>query len=90
MTDTQFSFCVRECAAYETREAYVSDLATSSFWGLLEDTGVPQPLIDSLGVVWDAVHRPVREIVAASGELAIQFGSLEALNGLIERIRQTA
>ena len=25
-----------------------------------------------------------------SGELAIQFGSLEELNGLIERIRQTA
>ena len=74
MTDTQFTFCVRECAAYENREAYISDLATSSIWGLREDSGAPQPLIESLGVVWDAVHRPVREIVAASGLTQAAFG----------------
>lgn len=74
MTDTQLAFCVRECAAYADRESYISDLATSSIWGLREDTGIPQPLIESLGVVWDAVHRPVREIVAASGLSQAAFG----------------
>lgn len=28
--------------------------------------------------------------IEESGELAIHFGSIEALNGLIERIRRTA
>ena len=67
MTDTQLAFCVRESAAYESREAFISGLANSSVWGIREDNGIPQALTESLGVVWDAVHRPVREIVAASG-----------------------
>ena len=74
MTDTQLTFCVRECAAYESREAFISDLANSSIWGLREDNGIPHPLAESLGVVWDAVHRPVREIVAASGLSQAAFG----------------
>lgn len=74
MTDTQFYFCVRECAAYTDRESYVSDLATSSLWGLRENSGAPQPMIESLGVIWDAVHRPVREIVSASGLTQAAFG----------------
>lgn len=74
MTDTQFTFCVRECAAYTDRESYISDVATSSIWGLREDSDIPQALTESLGVVWDAVHRPVREIVAASGLTQAAFG----------------
>lgn len=74
MTDTQLSFCVRECASYANREAYISDLATSSIWRLREDSEIPQALTESLGVVWDAVLRPVREIVAASGLSQAAFG----------------
>lgn len=74
MTDTQLAFCVRECAAYETRETYIADLTTSSIWGLRADAGIPQALTESLGVVWDSVHRPVREIVASSGLTQAAFG----------------
>ncbi len=73
MTDTKLAFCVRECSAYESRDTYISDLATSSIWELREDM-IPHALTESLGVVWDAVHRPVREIVAASGLSQAAFG----------------
>lgn len=74
MTDTQLAFCVRECAAYKSREAYISDLANSSVWGISGGNEIHPALTESLGVVWDAVHRPVREIVAASGLSQAAFG----------------
>lgn len=74
MTDTQLAFCVRKCSSYETREAYISDLGTSSIWGLRADSGIHPALAESLGVVWDSVHRPIRDIVAESGLSQAAFG----------------
>ena len=67
MTDTQFAACVRECAAYDDLDAYVSDLALSSMWGDAEEADIPAVRIDQLRAIYAAVNRPVRAIVTASG-----------------------
>lgn len=65
MTDTQFNFCVRECANYTDLDAYVSDLALSAIWG---DNDTPEATtLSNLRSIYQAVNRPVRAIVAASG-----------------------
>lgn len=67
MTDTQFAFCARECAAYADLDAYVSDLSLSDIWCDSPDTEVPASRVADLRAVWDAVHRPVRDIASAAG-----------------------
>lgn len=67
MTDMQFPACVRECAAYDDVDAYVSNMALSSIWGDAEGADVPARRIEVLRTIYAAVNRPVREIVAASG-----------------------
>lgn len=67
MTDTQFAACVREVPAYADIDAYVSDLALSSVWGDADTAEIPAARIDQLRAIYQAVHRPVRDIVAASG-----------------------
>jgi len=67
MTDTQFTFCARECAAYTDPDAYVSDLSLSDIWGDSPDAEVPASRVADLRGVWDAVHRPVRDIASSAG-----------------------
>lgn len=64
MTDTQFSACVREVPAYADIDAYVSGISLSSIWG---DAEIPAGRIDTLRAIYQAVNRPVRAIVTASG-----------------------
>lgn len=65
MTDTQFAACVRECAAYDDMDAYISDVALSTIWG---DNDTPEATtLSNLRSIYQAVNRPVRVIVAASG-----------------------
>ena len=73
MNDTQFTTCVRECAAYTSRESYISDMATSSVWGDSTDAAVPQARMDAIGAIWDAVNRTMREIVSAAGMTQAAF-----------------
>ena len=67
MTDTQFTACVRECAAYTDRESYISDMATSSIWGDSVETEIPQERMDAIGAIWDAYNRSIKDISAAAG-----------------------
>lgn len=67
MTDTQFAACVREVPAYAGMDAYVSDLALSTIWGDAETAEIPAGRIDQLRAIYQAVNRPVRAIVTASG-----------------------
>lgn len=73
MTDTQFSFCARECAAYTDPDAYVSDMSLSDLWGDSPEAEIPASRVDDLRAVWDAVHRTVREIVSAAGMTQTAF-----------------
>lgn len=74
MTDTQFAACARECAAYTDPDAYVSDMSLSDIWGDSPEAEIPASRVADLRAVWDALHRPVREIVAASGLSQASFG----------------
>ena len=65
MTDTQFAACVRECAAYDDLDAYVSDMSLSTIWG--DDCTPDAPALSALRSIYQAVNRPVRAIVTASG-----------------------
>ena len=67
MTEKQFALCVSEMDSYYNRDAYVSALSLSSIWGDAEDAAIPQERIDFLIQLWDACHRSVKEIAAASG-----------------------
>jgi hypothetical protein len=73
MTDIQFIKCARECAAYTDPDAYVSDLFLSTIWGDSPEEEVPASRVAELRAVWDAVHRPVREIVSAAGMTQAAF-----------------
>lgn len=76
MTRKEFNVCAAEVAAYTDRDAYISDMALSSLWGDAPEAEIPQSRIDELGQVWDAVNRPVREIVAHTGLSQVAFASL--------------
>ena len=73
MTDAKFSFCARECAAYTDLDAYVSDMSLSDIWGDSPEAEIPASRVADIRAVWDAVHRPVREIVAAAGMTQASF-----------------
>lgn len=65
MTDTQFNFCVRECANYTDLDAYVSDLTLSTIW---VDSDSPEVAArPDLRSIYTAVNRTPKEIVSASG-----------------------
>lgn len=65
MTDTQFAACVRECASYDDMDAYISDMALSNILG---DNDTPEAtVLSDLRSIYQAVNRPVRAIVTASG-----------------------
>lgn len=67
MTRSEFSTCAAEVSAYTDRDAYISDMALASLWGDAPEAEIRQQRIETLGQVWDAVKRPMKEIVAASG-----------------------
>ena len=67
MTAIQFNSCVQEAMNYASPDDYVSELALSSIWGDTPDAAIPQDRFDDLRQIYDAVNRPVRAIVTASG-----------------------
>ena len=67
MTNKQFFTCVAEIDNYSDHDAYVSGLALSSMWGDAEDDAIPQERIEFLSQLWDACHRSVKDISAATG-----------------------
>lgn len=67
MIDKQRMYCVSEALEYTDRDAYVSDLALSAIWGDPADADIPADRLETLGKIWDAVHRSVREIADAAG-----------------------
>lgn len=77
MTDKQYSTCVSETQNYADRDAYISDLSLSDIWGDSPNDSIPQSRIKKLGNIYDAAHRTVKEIAAASGlsvrAMAIRF-----------------
>lgn len=67
MTPNQFNFCVQNAMDFTDPDAYVSELALSDIWGDAPDAAIPQDRLDDLRQIYDAVNRPVRAIVTASG-----------------------
>ena len=76
MTRSEFSTCAAEVSAYTDRDAYISDMALASLWGDAPDADIPQQRIETLGQVWDAVKRPLKEIVNYTGLSQIKFARL--------------
>lgn len=64
MTIQQRNFALAEMEGMTDRDAWLSDVAMSYYWGDPEGAEVPQERIDELSRLWDVVHLPVRELVA--------------------------
>ena len=73
MTDEQFYACYCEVKNYTDRDAFVSDMALSSIWGDDPESEIPESRIEELVAVWDAIHRPMPEIIKMSGLSARAF-----------------
>ena len=77
MNKEQYNICISQAQIYSSRDAYISDMALSSLWGDPPDAPIPQDRLEKLGSVYDAVHRSVKDIAAASGmsvrAMAIRF-----------------
>lgn len=73
-----YHLCLSEAANYTDRDAYISDLALSSIWEDEAEVDIPPSRLDWLGQLWDAAHRPIKEIASAAGmsqrKLAERFG----------------
>lgn len=54
-----------EAANYASREAYVSDLATSSVWDDAEDATIPPERLGLLGMIYDASHVTIHDLLGA-------------------------
>lgn len=67
MTSNQFNFCVQNAMDFTDPDAYVSELALSSVWGVAPDAAIPQERLTDLRQIYTAVNRTPKEIVAASG-----------------------
>lgn len=67
MTDKQFMTCVQKAENYSDRDAYISDVALSSMWGDAPEDDIPADRIDTLGMIWDAYHRSVKDIAKDAG-----------------------
>ena len=64
MTAEERNFCLTEMSAYSDAGAYASDLAISSVWGDTDASDIPADRIDELRRLWDAIHLPMRELLA--------------------------
>lgn len=71
-----FVMLAKEVPEYASRDAYVSDMALSAIWGDDPEAEIPAERMEQLGMVWDAVHRPVSEIVAETGLSQAAFAQL--------------
>ena len=67
MTDKQYAICVCEAHNYTDRDAYISDLVLSSIWEDAPTDDIPAERLYTVGQIWDAAHRSVKEIAAAAG-----------------------
>lgn len=76
LTVTQYNLLVAEAGKYDSAEAFISDCAMSTIWGA--DAGeklASQKRLETLRLIWDAVHRPVRDIIAYSGLTQAAFAA---------------
>lgn len=71
-----FATLVKEVPVYKSRDAYISDMALSAIWGDDPDGEIPAERLEQLGTVWDAVNRPVAEIVTGTGLSQAAFAKL--------------
>lgn len=62
MTSKQFYTLWGEALATNDRDAYVSDWVNSTLLLPPEVTEIPSELVEELGRIWDAAHRPIPEI----------------------------
>lgn len=71
MTRKQFNVCLAEAANYSDKYAYIGDMCLSSIWE--DDESVdPMDYHDDVLMVWEAAHRNMKDIVAAtSGSLTV-------------------
>ena len=74
-----FVALAKEVPSYTCKEAYASDMARSAVWG--DDLGaeIPAERLEQLGMVWDAVNRPVSEIVKSTGLSQAAFAKLHLI-----------
>ena len=79
MNRATFSAMAREAGNYTDRDAYISDMALSSIWGDAPDDEIPAERLEQLGMVWDAVNRPVSEIVKITGMSQAAFAKLHLI-----------
>lgn len=54
-----------EAANYTSREEFISDLALSSIWGDAEDSMIPPERLGLLGMIYDASHATIRDLLSA-------------------------
>ena len=64
MTPEQRYICLAEMDAYTDRDAYVSDLALSYMWEDTPESDIPQERLEQLSRLWDAVHLPIKTLLA--------------------------
>ena len=67
MTNKQYGLCVAEANNYTDREEYISNFAFSAVWSDREGAPVPEDRFQTLGEIWDACHRSVKQIAADAG-----------------------
>ena len=67
MNNKQYMACVAEAESYEDKGAYISDLCLSSMWDDAEGADIPEERIETLGQIWDACHRSIKDIAADAG-----------------------
>lgn len=84
MNIEQRNLALSEMAHYADRDAWLSDVALSSVWDDPEDQAdIPQERIDALIHLWDAVHLPIRELLApltlaqASREFYVPYRTMQ-------------
>lgn len=74
-----FAMLAKEVPEYASRDAYISDMALSSIWGDAPDDEIPAERLEQLGIVLDAVNRPVSEIVKSTGLSQAAFAKLHLI-----------
>lgn len=62
MTSKQRIICIQEAQNYTDRNAYISDLYLSSIW----ETEEEKPTLETLGNIYNAVNRSIKEIATAA------------------------
>lgn len=66
MTNKQRIVCIQEAQNYTNRDAYISDLAMSSIWGI-QNGDPPMCRLEALAKIYDAVTHSIKDIAADAG-----------------------